>query len=147
MSETSLPLSAIHEVRDTCLCLATQRAARRLARRFDKLFAPLGLTNGQFSLMMALSGQWKPRLGELAEFLAMDHATMTAAIRTLDRRGLVALAPDETDARVRRPSLTPEGRALLVRALPLWREEHARLAADMPEAAAAALAGQLRDLG
>lgn len=147
MSETSLPLSAIHEVRDTCLCLATQRAARRLARRFDKLFAPLGLTNGQFSLMMALSGQWKPRLGELADFLAMDHATMTAAIRALDRRGLVTLSPDETDGRVRRPSLTPEGRAVLVQALPLWCEEHARLAAELPEGMAKQLAWQLRDLG
>ncbi|QYZ71559.1 MarR family winged helix-turn-helix transcriptional regulator [Neotabrizicola shimadae] len=146
MSETSLPLSAIHEVRDTCLCLATQRAARRLARRFDKLFAPLGLTNGQFSLMMALSGQWKPRLGELADFLAMDHATMTAAVRTLDRRGLVTLSPDETDARVRRPALTPEGRSLLVQALPLWREEHGRLAAELPEGVAARLALQLRDI-
>ena len=146
MSETSLPLSAIHEVRDTCLCLATQRAARRLARRFDKLFAPLGLTNGQFSLMMALSGQWKPRLGELADFLAMDHATMTAAVRTLDRRGLVTLSPDETDARVRRPALTQEGRSLLVQALPLWREEHGRLAAELPEGVAARLALQLRDI-
>lgn len=97
--------------------------------------------------MIALSGQWKPRLGELAEFLAMDHATMTAAVRTLDRRGLVALAPDETDARVRRPSLTPEGRAVLVQALPLWCEEHARLAAELPEGMATQLARQLRDLG
>ena len=147
MTDTSLPLTAIHEVRDSCLCLATQRAARRLARRFDKLFAPLGLTNGQFSLMMALSGQWKPRLGELAEFLAMDHATMTAAVRTLERRGLVVLAPDETDARVRRPSLTPDGRAVLRQALPLWRDEHARLAAELPAGEAARLAGLLRDLG
>lgn len=147
MSETSLTLSAIHQVRDTCLCLATQRAARRLARRFDKLFAPLGVTNGQFSLMMALSGQWKPRLGELAEFLAMDHATMTAAVRTLERRGLVVLSPDETDARVRRPTLTEAGRAVLAQALPLWRAEHARLEADLPAGEAARLAVRLRDLG
>ena len=36
-----------------------------------------------FSLMVALSGQWKPRLGELADFLAMDQATVTAAVNTL----------------------------------------------------------------
>lgn len=147
MNETSLPLTTIHEIRDTCLCLATQRAARRLARRFDRLFAPLGITNGQFSLMLALSGQWKPRLGELAEFLAMDHATMTAAVRTLDRKGLVALAPDDSDARVRRPTLTEAGRAILVQAGPLWKQEHGLLAAELPAGAASALAGQLRDLG
>lgn len=147
MDETSLPLTTIHEIRDSCLCLATQRAARRLARRFDRLFAPLGITNGQFSLMLALSGQWRPRLGELAEFLAMDHATMTAAVRTLDRKGLVTLAADETDARVRRPALTEAGRAVLVQAVPLWKAEHGKLAAEMAPGAAIALAGQLRDLG
>ena len=147
MDETSLPLTTIHEIRDSCLCLATQRAARRLARRFDRLFASLGITNGQFSLMLALSGQWRPRLGELAEFLAMDHATMTAAVRTLDRKGLVTLAADETDARVRRPALTEAGRAVLVQAVPLWKAEHGKLAAEMAPGAAIALAGQLRDLG
>ena len=39
-------------VRDTCLCLHVQQAARALARRFDEVLRPLGLTNGQFSLMM-----------------------------------------------------------------------------------------------
>ena len=56
-------------------------AARLLARRFDRVFAPLGITNGQFSMMVALTGQWRPKLSELAQFLAMDQATMTAASR------------------------------------------------------------------
>jgi hypothetical protein len=42
-------------VRDSCLCLHVQRAARALARRFDNALRPLGLTNGQFSLMMSLN--------------------------------------------------------------------------------------------
>jgi hypothetical protein len=33
-------------VRDTCLCLHLQQAARALARRFDAALRPLGLTNG-----------------------------------------------------------------------------------------------------
>ena len=36
-----------------------------------------------FSLKVALSGQWKPRLGELADFPAMDQATVTAAVKIL----------------------------------------------------------------
>ena len=42
-------------VRDACLCLHVQRAARALARRFDEVFRPLDLTNGQFSLLMSLN--------------------------------------------------------------------------------------------
>jgi DNA-binding MarR family transcriptional regulator len=134
MSDATLPIGTVHEIRDQCLCLATQRAARLLARRFDRLFAPLGVTNGQFSLLVALSGQWRPRIGELAEFLGMDSTTMTAAVKTLDKRGLVSLRPDESDARARRLALTEAGREVVAQAVPLWREEHAKVQAEMAEA-------------
>lgn len=127
MSETSPTLEAIHEIRDQCLCFAAQRAARQLARRFDRAFAGLGLTNGQFSMLVPLLGPWRPRLGELAEFLAMDAATMTAAVKTLEKRGLVTLISDEGDARARRPVLTPQGRAVMAKAVPIWQEEHAQV--------------------
>jgi DNA-binding MarR family transcriptional regulator len=147
MHPTSIPLDTLHQIRDTCLCLATQRAARLLARRFDRLFAPLGLTNGQFSMMVALSGPWQPRLGELAAFLAMDQATVTAAVKTLERRDLVTLTPDATDARIRRPALTPSGRDLIARAVPLWQAEHARLQQDHAQHDTAQLAQVLAQLG
>ena len=147
MTQSSLPISTVQEIRDQCLCLATQRAARLLARRFDRLFAPLGLTNGQFSMLVALSGQWKPRLGELADFLAMDSTTVTAAVKTLEKRGLVVLLPDEADARVRRPALTDAGRAVVAQAVPLWRAEHALVNAEMAGQDPAKLAQILRQLG
>jgi len=147
MDDTSLPIEAVVEIRDQCLCLATQRAARLLARRFDRLFAPLGLTNGQFSMLLALSGRWSPRLGELAAFLAMEPATVTAAMRTLERRGLVSLQCDPADSRARRPMLTDSGRRLVVRAVPLWRAEHRRLTANLPDGEAESLARLLRQLG
>lgn len=147
MNDASLPIALIHQIRDQCLCLATQRAARILARRFDHVFAPLGITNGQFSLMVALSGQWKPRLGELATFLAMDSTTMTAAIKTLEKRGLVTLTPDEKDARARRPALTEAGRATVTAATPLWKAEHAAVQAELPNDNTRDLAQILRQLG
>lgn len=146
MSETSLPISAIHEIRDQCLCLASQRAARLLARRFDRLFAPLGLTNGQFSLMVALSGQWQPRLGELADFLAMDATTLTAAVKTLEKSGRLTLAPDSKDARIRRPALTDAGREVLQLAVPIWRQGHAEVQAGLTGLDAVQLAQDLARL-
>lgn len=131
MTDASLPIDTVRHIRDSCLCLASQRAARRLGRRFDRLFAPLGITNGQFSLMVALSGEWQPRLGELADFLGMDHATASTAVRTLGKRGLLDLVPDEADARARRPRLTEAGRQTIAQAAPLWKEEHRRLNAEL----------------
>lgn len=76
----------------------------------------------------------------------MDSTTMTAAIKPLEKRGLVALQVDEADARVRRPSLTDEGRAVVAMAVPLWRDEHAKVQAELVGQDAVALAGTLAQL-
>lgn len=130
-AQDSIPLDAVHEVRDTCLCLASQRAARRLARRFDRAFLPVDLTNQQFSLMMALNAPQAPTVGVLADFLAMDRTTLTAGLKALERRGLVAVQVDARDRRARRSVLTEAGRRTLSAALPIWRAEHAALEAEM----------------
>ena len=112
-------------VRDTCVCLHLQRAARALARRFDDCLRPAGLTNGQFSLLMALNRPQPPTLGSVAALLAMDRTTLTASLKPLERRGLVAVTVDPADRRSRRLALTPAGRVALTAALPLWEREHA----------------------
>ena len=74
-------------VRDTCLCLHLQRAARAVARQFDEALRPLGLTNGQFSLLMSLNRPEPPTLGAVAALLAMDRTTLTANLKPLDGAG------------------------------------------------------------
>src|SRR5580704_5281225 len=88
-------------VRDSCLCLHVQRAARALARRFDEALRPLGLRNGQFSLLMSLNRPEPPPMAAVASLLAMDRTTLTAALKPLERRGLVTLAADPGDRRSR----------------------------------------------
>ena len=122
-----LPLSATHQVRDACLCLHVQRAARALARRFDEVFRPLDLTHGQFSLLMSLNRPEPPSIGSVAALLAMDRTTLTANLKPLERRGLVKVSVDKEDKRGRRLTITAAGRALLARAFPLWRQTHAAI--------------------
>src|ERR1700675_1922768 len=116
-------------VRDPCLCLHGQRAARALARRFDDALRPLGLTNGQFSLMMSLNRPEPPTMLVVASLLAMDRTTVTAALKPLRRRGLVKIAADARDRRSRLTTLTPKGRNLLVRAVPIWQRTHQQIEA------------------
>ncbi|MBS7789198.1 MarR family transcriptional regulator [Roseococcus sp. SDR] len=142
----TLPAATVHHIRDTCLCLAAQRAARALARRFDEALRPFGLTNGQFSLLVALNQAEPPPIGRLAPFLAMDPSTLTAAVKPLARRGLLRLIPDATDRRSRRVQITPEGVALLREAIPAWRAAHARLDAELGPSTAEALRRGLAEI-
>ncbi|SJZ73237.1 MarR family winged helix-turn-helix transcriptional regulator [Consotaella salsifontis] len=130
-NDDSVAFATTIHVRDTCLCLHAQRAARALARHFDEVFRPLNLTNGQFSLMMSLNRPKPPTLSAVADLLAMDRTTLTAALKALERRGLVAVAADRQDKRVRRLSLTPDGSRLLAEALPLWVKMHRALDEDI----------------
>ena len=134
-SPDRLPIETVRHVAGTCLCLHTQRAARALGRLFDTALAPHGLTHGQFSLLMALNGLEAPTIGQLAEFLAMDRTSLTAALKPLQRRGLVRVAPSQTDRRARIMRIEPQGVAALTAALPVWRETHARLDGALSEGA------------
>ena len=118
----------------------------RAIRFYDAVFAPLGITNGQFSMMCALMGTWGPKLSDLAAFLAMDQTTISTAVRTLKRKGMLVLEQDAEDGRVWRPRLTETGRAVVVQAIPLWKAEHAALQAEV-EGDARELARVLSQLG
>lgn len=129
-----VPFATTIEIRDTCLCLHAQRAARALARRFDEALRPFGLTNGQFSLLMAMNRPEPPPIGAVARLLAMDRTTLTAALKPLERAGLAESGPHETDRRSRVLRLTPAGQARLAAALPTWRALHGEVEAGLADA-------------
>jgi len=139
-------LETTHQVRDSCLCLYVQRAARALARRFDEALRPIGLTNGQFSLLMSLNRPEPPGMTAVALLLAMDRTTLTAALKPLRRRGLVRVAADPADRRGRRMTLTAKGRRALARAVPIWKKTHAAVEALLRDGDADRLRNNLRAL-
>ena len=128
-----IPFETTLLVRDTCLCLHVQRAARALARRFDEALRPLGLTNGQFSLMMSLNRPEPVPKGPVATLLAIDQTTLTAALKPLERRGWVNILQSPRDRRARLLSLTPSGKAVLAAAVPIWKVTHAALEERLPD--------------
>jgi len=129
MKRQKVPYEATLHVRDRCLCLHVQRAARTLARRFDDALRPVGLTNGQFSLMMSLNRPEPPNMRSVADLLAMDRTTLTAALKALEPRRLMTVKADPADGRSRLLALTAKGLKLLSRALPIWEHEHRNLEA------------------
>jgi DNA-binding MarR family transcriptional regulator len=132
-SPSVLPYETTILVRDCCLCLHVQRAARALARRFDDALRPFELTNGQFSLLMSLNRPEPPSMRPVASLLSMDRTTLTAALKPLEQRGLVKISPDPADRRSRTLILTAKGRNLLAQALPVWQETHEEMEKLMPD--------------
>ena len=144
MSNLPAAYAATLHIRDHCLCLHAQRAARALSRRFDEAFRPLGITSGQFSLLNAMNRPAPPTIGAIAAVLAMDRSTVTANLKPLERMGAMTVTVDPEDRRGRRAGLTDAGRALLARATPIWIAEHGRLEAELggdPDALRAGLRG------
>lgn len=146
MSKPELPFDTTLRVRDQCFCLHVQRAARAVGRRYDEALRPFGLTNGQFSLLMSLNRPEPATMGPVASLLAMDRTTLTAALKPLERRGLVEIAPDPKDRRSRRLLLTEHGRSLLARALPVWEATQAEIEGLLGGGEPERLRGELRAL-
>ncbi len=130
-----VPFETTLLVRDACLCLHVQRAARALARRFDEALKPVGLTSGQFSLLMALNRPVPAAMKSVAALLGMDRTTLTAALKVLERRRLLKVAIDPKDRRGRLLTLTGRGRTVLAAAVPVWRAHHAHIEATLPDGA------------
>lgn len=144
MSNIPAAFATTLHIRDHCLCLHAQRAARALSRRFDEAFRPHGITSGQFSLLNSLNRPVAPTVGQVAETLAMDRSTVTANLKPLERTGLVTAAVDPEDRRGRRIALTDAGRDLLARTTPIWIAEHAAVEAELDGGGDALRAGLRR---
>jgi DNA-binding MarR family transcriptional regulator len=141
-----LPLEVTFEVRDHCLCLHLQRAARATAHRYDDALRPLDLTSGQFSLLMSLNRPDQPTIGAVSALLGMDRTTLTANVKPLQRRRLLELLIDPADKRSRRLRLTAAGRALLADAVPVWRRMQRETSVLIASAQADRLRADLRAL-
>ena len=71
-------------------------------------------------------------MGPVANMLAMDRTTLTAALKPLGRRGLVKVSQDPSDRRSRFLKLTAKGESLLARAMPVWERTHSEVEQLIP---------------
>jgi DNA-binding MarR family transcriptional regulator len=117
-----------------------------VARRFDGALRPVGLTQGQFSLLMSLNRPAPPTMGDVAAVLVLDRTTLTAKLKPLRRRGLVRVKVDAEDRRSRRLVLTAAGRAVLVATAPIWKRAHAQTERLLQSADADNVRKSLREL-
>lgn len=106
---------------DNQVCFALVTAARNVVSIYRPILEPLGLTHPQYLVMLALWEQSPRSLGELADELAMEPATLSPLVKRLEAQGRVTRTRRTDDERVLDIGLTAEGRALREQALEVPR--------------------------
>lgn len=117
------------------LCFAVVTAARNVVSLYRPVLEPLGLTHPQYLVMLALWEESPHSLGELAQELAMEPATLSPLVKRLEAQGRVTRARRATDERVLDIELTPAGRALRADALQVPQRIMAITGMDVGEVA------------
>jgi DNA-binding MarR family transcriptional regulator len=110
-----------------CTNAALRRASRNVGRLYDEALAPSGLRATQFGLLAQINAFGKPAMRELADEMVMDLSALGHTLKPLVRDGLVRIAPDAKDRRIKRVELTARGAAAFDGARPLWRAAQTRL--------------------
>jgi DNA-binding MarR family transcriptional regulator len=92
---------------------------------YDDALRPMGLKLTQYALMRNIRDAKGPSITALADGMMMDRTTLTRNLAPLRKSGWVQV--DDTDGRTRALRLTREGREVLDRAVPVWRETEERV--------------------
>ncbi len=114
------------DLTEQCNNLALRKAARYLGATYDKALAPVGLRATQFSILQKLAAHGEMTITALADMIAMDRTTMASNLKPLAREGLVTVETSPNDRRARIAAITPDGRARMREAVPLWKDVQAR---------------------
>ncbi len=119
-------MSVLDETAD-CACLNLRGAARAVTQMYDEVLRPSGLKATQFSVLAAVATIGPASMTVIAKALVMDRTTLTRNLKPLIDRGLVKAGKGADDRRQRRIVVTHEGKAVLTKALPLWKKAHQRI--------------------
>jgi DNA-binding MarR family transcriptional regulator len=120
----ALEAAKLREMTSQCACLNARKAARLLSQLYDAALRPVGVRSTQLPLLATIALRGSLTVTELAEAVVIDRTTLTRSLLLLEQRGWVRSTAGE-DLRMREINLTPSGREVLRRAIPLWEKAQA----------------------
>ena len=124
-----------------CFALHARMTARLLTRVYDAAVRPAGLRFAQFGLLGAIAHGSATSQTALADRLGLERTTLVRNLKFLEQKGWIEATPGGGRGLAHR--LTPAGREILARAIPLWERAQADIEARLggmdPDAARDAL--------
>jgi len=124
-----LPHEALLNVYYTASCLK---------KKADQFFAPFGLTDVQFNLMMLVKHQSGEEGGlsqaKLSAMMLVNRANITSLVDRMEKGGLVERTDSPDDRRYNIVKLTAKGKKLLDEVEPLYGKEIRKVMAVLKDA-------------
>lgn len=125
----------LREMTSQCACLNARKAARLLSQLYDAMLRPAGVRSTQLPLLATIGLRGPLAVTELADAVAIDRTTLSRSLALLERNNWVRSAAGG-DLRTREISLTPQGRDVVRRAIPLWEKAQGLVVAMLGDAGA-----------
>jgi DNA-binding MarR family transcriptional regulator len=108
-----------------CYCTNLRRSAAALSDYYDTALQKAGLTVPQYYLLINLSRLGSANITHWAQHVGLERSTMVRNVRVLQSARLIETAVGSGKTF----TLTPQGRAALALAVPLWEQTQHRLEA------------------
>ena len=111
----------VDRVASECVAVRLRMLNRLVTNIYDDALRPLDLKVSQMNILVAAAKMGTARPAEVCEHLHLDVSTLSRNVERMRARGWLEVVPDE-DGRSQPFRLTPQGRKLLEKAIPAWRE-------------------------
>src|SRR5438105_7001632 len=111
----------IDKIAGECVAVRLRMLNRIITNIYDNALRPLDLKVSQMNILVAAAKMGTVRPLEVCEYLQLDVSTLSRNVDRMKARGWLEVVPDE-DGRAQPFRLTPQGRKLLEKAVPAWRE-------------------------
>ena len=111
----------IDKVASECVAVRLRMLNRVVTNIYDDALRSLDLKVSQMNILVAAAKMGTARPIEVCNHLHLDVSTLSRNVERMKSRGWLEVVPDE-DGRSQPFRLTPQGRKLLDKAIPVWSE-------------------------
>lgn len=106
-----------------CYCTNLRRIAGIITEFYDDALQDAGVTIAQYYLLIHLSRLGTANITHWAAHVGLDRSTMVRNIKPLQARQWI----EAVEGRGKTFTLSPEGKRVLARAIPLWQDAQRRM--------------------
>jgi len=109
-----------------CYCTNLRRASNAVTDIYSRAFQPIGLTAGQYSLLINISRLKVCSVSDLAVYVGLERTTLVRSLKPLFKLGYIEDV-SEKGRRSRQLKVTEAGQQILNQGELLWRTVQAEL--------------------